>query len=664
MNKKYVLNQADEQTEKSSDSFQSNSIMQMWMLAIFFLVLLFISLNVNSQSYPASFSQVLITNGISSPTNFEFAPDGRIFVAQQNGQLRVIKNGTLLTKPFISLSVHSSGERGLLGIAFDPAFNSNHYIYLYYTVSGGANNRLSRFTASGDTVVPGSEVTVLNFDPLSTATNHNGGTIHFGSDGKLYVAIGDNANNNNSQSLNTYHGKLLRINSNGSVPSGNPFTTGSAQQMRIWSYGLRNPYTFCFQPGTGKTFVNDVGELTYEEINDATAGGLNFGWSTAEGPSGMPSFTNPVYYYAHGTGTNLGCAITGGTFFNPSSTNYPSTYTGKYFYVDYCGKWIDMLTYNGSSWTRTGFATSIPGHPVALSVGPDGNLYFLSRDNSAIYKIVYTTTTTSEPLADSYVRSGTYANTNYGTSSMLQVRKSANTTNNDEQIYLRFSLANIGTSIGNAKLRLYGNMNLSSPPSVDVTVRNLNNSTWQESSLTYSNKPAPQSAIYGTKTISGTTAQYYEWDLTSLVQLRKNAGATSISLVLRCSVKVSGNFAKFNSKESVSNRPQLVITSSNAIAPPEIDNQKLTEEIFENKLNDEDFTIYPNPAGDQITLKVASELENTLIKIIDLNGKVFRKEFVKTGDNIISTENLSNGIYILSIESKEGIARKKLEILK
>ena len=207
----------------------------------------------------------------------------------------------------------------MLGIAFDPAFATNHYIYLYYTLASAANNRLSRFTASGDTVIPGSEMVVLDFSPLSSATNHNGGSIHFGPDGKLYVALGDNANNNNAQSLNTYLGKLLRINSGGSVPAGNPFTTGSAQQMRIWSYGLRNPFTFTFQPGTGKIFINDVGENTWEEINEATTSGLNYGWSVAEGNSTNPSFTNPVYYYGHGTGTNLGCAITGGTFFNPAS---------------------------------------------------------------------------------------------------------------------------------------------------------------------------------------------------------------------------------------------------------------------------------------------------------------------------------------------------------
>jgi len=324
-----------------------------------------------------------------------FAPDGRLFVAQQTGALRIIENGALLSTPFITLNVNSSGERGLLGIAFDPAFNTNHFIYLYYTLSSGANNRISRFTANGNVVVPNSEVVVLNLDPLSSATNHNGGNLQFGLDGKLYVGIGENANGANSQNLDTYHGKILRINSDGSVPAGNPFTSPSAseQQKRVWEYGMRNPYTLSIQPGTGRIFVNDVGENTWEEVNECTTGGGNYGWPTAEGISNNPAFVNPIYTYQHGSGVGFGCAITGGTFFNPSSTNYPSQYVGRYFFLDYCNNWIDMLTLSGGTPTRSNFASSIAGFPVCMLTGPDGNLYFLSRANSAVYKITFTGST-------------------------------------------------------------------------------------------------------------------------------------------------------------------------------------------------------------------------------------------------------------------------------
>ncbi len=352
---------------------------------------------------PTGFSQVLVANGISSPTCFSFSPDGRIFVAQQNGQLRVIKNGGLLVTPFVSLSVNSSGERGLLGIAFDPNFVSNSYIYLYYTLSTASNNRISRFTANGDVALAGSELVILNLDPLSSATNHNGGTMQFGKDGKLYVGIGENANSANSQNLDTYHGKILRLNTDGTAPADNPFISSTnVKRQRVWAYGLRNPYSLSIQPVTGRIFVNDVGQNTWEEINDATTGAKNFGWPTAEGVSTNVAFTNPVYTYNH----TSGCAITGGTFFNPGSTNYPASYLGNYFFLDYCSKWMDRLDLSTSPATRSGFGTTIAGSAVNMGTGPDGNIYFLSRAASGIYKITYSApasppTLTSQPQSQS-----------------------------------------------------------------------------------------------------------------------------------------------------------------------------------------------------------------------------------------------------------------------
>lgn len=364
-------------------------------ISVLFLVLV---LPARTQTLPKGFNQVLVASGISNPTVMAFAPDGRLFVAEQTGSLRIIKNGVLLSKPFITLGVNSRGERGLIGIAFDPAFSTNKHIFLYYTDSSGSNNRISRFTAVGDVAVPGSEAVVLNLSHLSTATNHNGGNMIFGKDGKLYVGVGDNAYSANAQNLDTYLGKVLRINSDGSIPSGNPFTTGSEQRRRIWEYGMRNPYTLSVQPVTGKIFVNDVGQNTWEEVNDCTTGGHNYGWPLAEGMDTDPKFTNPVYTYKHGDGIGLGCAITGGTFFNPSKTNYPASYVGKYFFLDYCGPWIDMISFTNAPATRSNFASSIAGSAVGMATGPDGNLYFLSRAADAVYKITYTTS--NAPVID------------------------------------------------------------------------------------------------------------------------------------------------------------------------------------------------------------------------------------------------------------------------
>ncbi len=233
---------------------------------------------------PSGFSESLVTSGLSSPSAMEFAPDGRLFVCQQGGALRVIKNGVLLAAPFVSLSVNSSGERGLLGVAFDPNFASNQYVYVYYTTSASPiHNRISRFTANGDVALSGSETVILDLENLTSATNHNGGAIHFGPDGKLYAGVGENAASSNAQTLANRLGKLLRINPDGSIPLDNPFyNTAAGVNRSIWALGLRNPFTFAFQPGTGRMFINDVGEASFEEINDGIAGS-NYGWPNTEG---------------------------------------------------------------------------------------------------------------------------------------------------------------------------------------------------------------------------------------------------------------------------------------------------------------------------------------------------------------------------------------------
>src|SRR6478609_6534979 len=184
---------------------------------VFFLVALTGSV-ANAATLPAGFTETQIS-GLSSPTAMDFAPDGRLFVCLQTGQLRVIKNGALLPTPFVSLSVDSSGERGLLGVAFDPNFAANNFVYVYYTVSTSPrHNRVSRFTAQGDVAAAGSEVVLFELDNLSSATNHNGGAIHFGPDGKLWVGVGENANGANSQSLSNLLGKMLRINTDDGQP--------------------------------------------------------------------------------------------------------------------------------------------------------------------------------------------------------------------------------------------------------------------------------------------------------------------------------------------------------------------------------------------------------------------------------------------------------------
>jgi glucose/arabinose dehydrogenase len=360
---------------------------------------------VTPTNLPDGFSESLVASGMSSPTAMAQAPDGRIFVDMQGGDARVIKDGNLLPTPFVHFNVDSSGERGLLGVAFDPDFANNQYVYFYYTVPGSpAHNRVSRFTADGDVAMAGSEVVLLDLDNLSGATNHNGGGLHFGLDGKLYISVGENANPNNSQTLSNLLGKMLRINPDGSIPDDNPYVGVEGARGEIWALGFRNPYTFAVQPGSGRIFVNDVGSSppnAREEINDLGPGG-NYGWPKYEGYTDDPDYVSPLYAYASGvTDPDTGdfvCAIVGGTFYNPDNTQFPPEYTGTYFFSDLCGHWIKQ--FNADTGDITVFATASPGNKVDLLVDPNGSLFYLSQDSGGrLYRIDYSPPETTSPPA-------------------------------------------------------------------------------------------------------------------------------------------------------------------------------------------------------------------------------------------------------------------------
>jgi len=337
----------------------------------------------------ANFVTTSYVSGLSNPTAMQFAPDGRLFVCQQGGMLRVVKNGGLLAAPFVNLTVDSNGERGLLGVAFDPDFATNQFVYVYYTVPGSTpHNRVSRFTANGDVAAAGSETIILELNNLSSATNHNGGALHFGPDGRLYIAVGENANGNNAQSMTNLLGKMLRINRDGTIPADNPFFgTATGQNRAIWALGLRNPFTFDFQPGTGRMFINDVGQNTWEEINDGIAGS-NYGWPTTEGMTTMAGFRSPLYVYNHTTGNPTGCAITGGAFYNPTTVQFPADYIGDFFFADFCSGFIWRFdpTVVPPATQAFQFLTGI-NSPVDLKVTDDGSLFYLARGAGAVFRV-------------------------------------------------------------------------------------------------------------------------------------------------------------------------------------------------------------------------------------------------------------------------------------
>jgi glucose/arabinose dehydrogenase len=362
---------------------------------------------------PAGFEDSLVAS-VASPTAIAFTPDGRLLITTQPGRLRIYQNGALLATPALDLAsvICSNSERGLLGVAVDPSFATNGYIYLFYTFNKSGScaqntasapvNRVSRFTlSSSNTVGRASELILIDNIP-SPNGNHNGGDLQIGRDGHLYVSVGDGGcdwlgnsgcagANDAARDRHVLLGKILRITRTGGIPSSNPFlgsgtvrcnVTGSGQPgqtcQETFAWGLRNPFRIAFDPNATGTrfFINDVGQAAWEEIDEGLAG-ADYGWNVREGhcangsttncgapPTGM---TNPIFDYSHADG----CAsITGGAFV-PNSV-WPSAYQGTYLFSDYvCGTIFRLTRQSDGTYTRTSFATSLGGSSaVAMTFGP------------------------------------------------------------------------------------------------------------------------------------------------------------------------------------------------------------------------------------------------------------------------------------------------------
>ncbi len=337
---------------------------------------------------PPGFHETIFAAGLNQPTAMTFAPDGRLFVTEKGGALRVIAGGRLLPTPFLNVNVNTASERGLESVAFDPNFRANHFLYVYYTTNAATPvNRVSRFTQSPtnpNRVLAGSERILLDNIP-SINGNHNGGALHFGLDGKLYIGVGDSgvdpsSPSNNAQNLGSLSGKILRINANGTIPADNPFLGRPGARPEIWALGFRNPFTFAVDPASRLIFVNDVGQNTFEEVDNLVKGG-NYGWPIVEGPSNNRNFINPITAYRHNGGS---AAITGGVFYR--SGQFPASRRG-YFFADFIRGFI--LQMSPVSHRVFGFATGADS-PVDLDVAPNGSLMYLAINTGRVYRISFT----------------------------------------------------------------------------------------------------------------------------------------------------------------------------------------------------------------------------------------------------------------------------------
>jgi uncharacterized repeat protein (TIGR03806 family) len=324
---------------------------------------------------PSGFAASRVADGLTGTTAMEIAPDGRILVCEQTGTLRIIKDGSVLPTPAITLNVDSAWERGLLGVALDPRFTDNHFVYLnYVSPDPFPHHRISRFTMTGDVLAPHSEKVLFEGDDQRTLggevpAGHQGGAIHFGLDGKLYIALGEQTAGQPAQRMDTLLGKMLRIDPDGRIPEDNPFAkTARGKYRAIWALGLRNPFTFAVQPGTGRIYINDVGG-NFEEINEGHAG-ANYGWPIIDhGPTSDPRFRGAIYHYPVSS-------ITGGAFC--PAGRFPAPYAGRYFFLDFTLGWIKTLDPEHPS-TAITFASGLT-RPVDLKFGRDGSLFVLTRN--------------------------------------------------------------------------------------------------------------------------------------------------------------------------------------------------------------------------------------------------------------------------------------------
>jgi glucose/arabinose dehydrogenase/PKD repeat protein len=338
-----------------------------------------------------NFQNEILLTGFNLPTAVKFLPDGDMAVLELGGKIWKVDTTTWAVRPNPLLALTNigtaSGQQGLMDMVLDPSFASNHYYYVFYTLGNPNRDRCSRFTANADLsgTVAGSEFVVYQ-DPQAANTEHHGGALNFGNDGKLYITTGEHFTPSNSQSLSSPRGKLLRFNKDGTVPTDNPFYDGAGPNFdAIWALGLRNPFRAFYDAPTGRLFIGDVGGNVYSTAQEEVhlgARGANYGWPACEGFScgSNPTYTSPIYAYPH---NGRDASITGGFIYR--GTQFPSQYFGSYFFADYSQNWIKRLTLDASNQVTGVFNFEPPngapdgpyGDIVYLCQGPDGALYYV-----------------------------------------------------------------------------------------------------------------------------------------------------------------------------------------------------------------------------------------------------------------------------------------------
>lgn len=321
-----------------------------------------------------AFTSSRVVSGLTRPVAFALAPDGRVFICEQGGALRVVRDGRLLARAAVHVHVEDSGEQGLLGVAVDRDFTRTQRLFLVYTPLGRpVHVVVASVELSGDTLRPGSRRELFRSDAL-IGTVHAGGSVALDATGHLLVGLGDGDDERAASSLHSSLGKILRIARDGGVPLDNPFLSFTDGPHRaIWARGFRNPFAIGVHPRTGRVRVNDVGHQRFEEIDDVQAGD-HLGWPLFEGPSIHPEYRTPRHAYDHASG----CSITGGAFYAAPSRELPLPWRDGWFFTDFCQGDLRWLAPGDSGRLERLGALPAPG-PVAMAVDARGALWVLAR---------------------------------------------------------------------------------------------------------------------------------------------------------------------------------------------------------------------------------------------------------------------------------------------
>ncbi len=334
-----------------------------------------------AQSPPAGFTYDVVHQGLATDRwcSMAFAPDGRLFLADRvSGVIKYLQNGTLSGAWATIPKVGTAGsEQGLLGIAIDPNFLTNGYVYVYYTRAGTiTENVVARLQEVGGV---GTGLTVISpVGGIPSTTIHNGGRLVFGMDGKLYVGTGDRSVTTTAQNKSLLNGKILRMNTDGSAPADNPFATDPTFNTLVWSYGHRNQFGLTVNPVNGDLYQTENGQNTTDEINHIVKAG-NYGWPTYEGgePVADPSTVDPLSTYSPTPDPTGTCFYRG--------NNYPAGYENDWFFIKYTANQLVRVELNGAQTAVTGQSNfdDLSGNGFDVLSGPDGNLWYLTNDSTS-----------------------------------------------------------------------------------------------------------------------------------------------------------------------------------------------------------------------------------------------------------------------------------------